>query len=319
MRDSTTPPAGLFSVEDEFQFRCSIRKGDRRENPRGGQQVDFKTRISEGLGVAKAKVQTFLQRTLPSARLISDDLYFKKSKGAPQSQYILLTDDNFEQMTKTRWDLISQRDVSSWETDGKCVLDAFFFEVFVYVHRRTFDSGPTSLRRATAARVEASARQIREYEERSNVTMGPITRQHVEIHHARQPEEAEFTMPNDNTTRQAIFLDQRREEAAREGEEGLDEERASRKIRIKLSGCWIDVTVDVNSLRRALGLPLHDIFRAGIFNDYVHHETMGPDIEDTDHGGTQTQRPPSAPAQTLTQASNTDTINDRNMRNTEEV
>ena len=43
MRDSTTPRAGLFSVEDEFQFRCrsSIRKGDRRENPRGGQQVDL--------------------------------------------------------------------------------------------------------------------------------------------------------------------------------------------------------------------------------------------------------------------------------------
>ena len=175
-------------------------------------------------------------------------MYFKKSKGAPQSQYILLTDDNFEQMTKARWDLILQRDVSSWENDGKCVLDAFFFEVFIYVHRRTFDSGPTNLRQATAGRIEASARQIWEYEERSNVRMGPITRQHVAIHHARQPDEAEFTMPNDNTTRQAIFLDQRREEAAREGEEGLDEERTSRKIRIELNGCWIDVRVDVNLL-----------------------------------------------------------------------
>ena len=45
MRDNTTPPARLFSVEDEFQFRCSIQKGDRRENPRGGQlyrALDFR-------------------------------------------------------------------------------------------------------------------------------------------------------------------------------------------------------------------------------------------------------------------------------------
>ena len=229
-RDNTTPPAGLFNIDDECQFRCLIRKGDRRENPRGGQQLEFKTRISEGLGVAKAKVLSFVQRTLPSARLISEDLYFKKSKGALQSQYILLTDDNCEQMVKTRWDLISQRDVSSWENNGKGILEAFFFEVFIYMYRRTFDSGPTNLRRATASRIEASARQIREYEERSNVRMGPITRQHVEIHHARQPDETEFIMPNDNTTRQAIYLDQRREEAARAGEEGLDEERKSKNL-----------------------------------------------------------------------------------------
>ena len=151
-------------------------------------------------------------------------------------------------MMKARWDLILQRDVSSWENDGKCVLDAFYFEIYAYVHRCTFDSGPTNLRRATAGRIEESARQIWEYEERTNVRMGPITRQHVEIHHARQPEEAEFTMPHDNTTRQAIFLDQQREEAAREEEEGLDEERTSRKIWIELNSCWIGVRFDVNLL-----------------------------------------------------------------------
>ena len=245
---NTTPPAGLFSVDDEFHFRCNIRKGDRRENPRGGKIVEFKASVADGLGVAKAKVISFMQRTLPSSRLISEDLYLKKSKFAPQSQFILLTDDNFREMMKARWDLISERDVRSWENDGKCALDAFYFEIYAYVHRRTFDSGPTNLRRATAGRIEESARQIREYEERNNVRMGPITRQHVEIHHARQPDEAEFTMPNDNTTRQAIFLDEQREEAERQREEGLDEEIRSKKIRIEINGCWIDVRVDVNSL-----------------------------------------------------------------------
>ena len=49
------------------------------------------------------------------------------------------------------------------------------------------------------------------------------------------------------------------------------------------------------------------MFREGIFNEYVHHETVGPDIEDIDHAGTQTQHQPSEPELTLTQASNTNT------------
>jgi len=218
-RNKTTPAAGAFDVEDEFQFKCIVRKGDVGENPRGGKNVEFKAKVSEGLVVAKAKVLSLVQRTLPSVQLISEDLYFKKSKGAPQSQYVVLTNDNFQQMAKARWDLISQRDVSSWADDGKNVLEAFFFEVFIYMHRRTVASIPTGLRR--------------------------------------------------------------------EREEGVDEERISKKIRIELNGCWLDVRVDVNSLRRALGLPLHDIFDGGIYNEYMHHETVGPDVEDTDHGATQ--------------------------------
>ena len=86
-RTNATPAAGPFDPESDFQFRCSVRKGNIRKNPRGGKLFKFKIKISEGLGVAKAKVLSFLQQTLPSAQMISEDLYFKKSKGAPQSQY----------------------------------------------------------------------------------------------------------------------------------------------------------------------------------------------------------------------------------------
>ena len=59
------------------------------------------------------------------------------------------------------------------------------------------------------------------------------------------------------------------------------------EIQIEINGCWIDVRVDVNSLWQALGLPPHNIFQSGIFNEYVHNETVGPDVEDTDHGATE--------------------------------
>ena len=202
----TSPAAGQFDVDAYCQFKCSVHKGEVRKNPRGGTPHEFKARISEGLGVAKAKVLAFVQRTMNLAQLISEDLYFKKSKGAAQSQYLKLTEDNFGDMTRARWNLISTRDVSSWENRGKSILEGFSFEVFVYIQRRAAENIPTGLRRATATRIEASSRQIRNYEESTGERIGPITRQHVAIRQARQPEGAEFQMTNDNTKRKAQFL-----------------------------------------------------------------------------------------------------------------
>ena len=148
----TTPAAGQFDTDADCQFKCSVRKGDVRTNPRGGTSVEFKAKISEGLGVAKAKVLSFVQDTMTSAQLISEDLYFKKSKGAAQSQYLKLTEDNFEDMTRARWNLISTRDVSSWGNGGKSVLEGFSFEVFVY-SKKSSGEHPTDLRRATTTRI----------------------------------------------------------------------------------------------------------------------------------------------------------------------
>ena len=54
--------------------------------------------------------------------------------------------------------------------------------------------------------------------------------------------------------------------------------------------------MSIDSLRLALGLPPHDLFTDGIFNNYVHHETVGADVEDTDHGAVQPAPPPAMPA-----------------------
>mgnify|MGYP001165731502 CR=1 FL=1 len=108
------------------------------------------------------------------------------------------------------------------------------------------------------------------------------------IHQARQPDGSQFTsIPNDNTTRQAIFLDEQRQQlAAARREEGggeANDDRNRKKIRIEVHGTWVDGFVDVRSLWSALGLPDHDIFDRGIFSEYQHNETTGPDVEDTDH------------------------------------
>jgi len=136
--------------------------------------------------------------------------------------------------------------------------------------------------RNTAAQVSNHPNQQCNNNDRIAIRPGNLREQSSQC---RQPEGTEFAMPNDNITRQAQFLDERRQEATRE--EGGDDDRNRKKIKMELNGCWVDVRVDVNSLRAALGLPLHDIFHGGIYNEYVHNETTGPDVEDTDHGAIQ--------------------------------
>ena len=84
-RTITSPAAGYFDIDTDCQFKRSVRKGNIRKNSKGGKLVEFRANILEGLGVAKAKVLSFVQRTMNLAQLISKDLYFKKLKGAAQS------------------------------------------------------------------------------------------------------------------------------------------------------------------------------------------------------------------------------------------
>mmetsp|Transcript_3889 Transcript_3889/g.4566 ORF Transcript_3889/g.4566 Transcript_3889/m.4566 type:complete len:178 (+) Transcript_3889:93-626(+) len=140
--NNSPPDAGHFDKDAEYRFKCYVRKGDVRTNPRGGTPFDFTVKISEGLEVAKAKVLTFVRRSISGAQLISEYLYFKRSKGCPQSQYVTLSDENFESMTERRWKLITQRDVTSWanEEQPKTPLEKFEFETFMYIHKRTSEN-----------------------------------------------------------------------------------------------------------------------------------------------------------------------------------
>ena len=109
------PPsnAGPLEVDAEYHFKITARKGDIRENPWGGKTGEFKLKILEGLQVAKAKVLPFVSWELPNQTLINEDLHFKNSKGAAQSQHMALKEENFEQLIRARWNLIVQRNIDT--------------------------------------------------------------------------------------------------------------------------------------------------------------------------------------------------------------
>ena len=102
-----------FNAEEEFEFRCSAHKGEVRENLRVGKNVEFKVKASKVLRATKAKVLSFAQRSLLSAQIISKDSHFKRSKGEPQSQHVVLIKEIFPRLTKVRRDFISQSEDSS--------------------------------------------------------------------------------------------------------------------------------------------------------------------------------------------------------------
>ena len=169
------PPSnsGPLELDAEYRFKMCMRKGDIRENPWGGKTGEFKLKISEGLWVAKAKALTFVSWELPNQTLMNEDMHFKKSKGAAQSQCISLGEQNFEQLMWARWNLITQRDVDTWRGQGHSVLEGFAFEVFLCIHRRAPENVPVDLCRATASQIETAQQQMRQHTEEQNVDLGP--------------------------------------------------------------------------------------------------------------------------------------------------
>ena len=164
------PRAGNFDTQTEYKAKVTIRKGAIGENPRGGVVQNYTIKVSEGFAVLKAKALSFRTATeFSGARLISEDIYLKKAKGAAQSQFVPLTEENFEANLRARWGLISAGDVARWQAQGKTAVEEFVFELFVYIHRRGSATG-TGIRRATAARVQEAAQAITEFQRTNQVT-----------------------------------------------------------------------------------------------------------------------------------------------------
>ena len=109
-------------------------------------------------------------------------------------------------------------------------------------------------------------------------------REHLATSNARLPQ-PEIVIADDATTNQSRELDRLREEA-RQREREREEARAAptATLRIRIQDAWLNVEVDLASLRAALSLPNHEIFTRGIYHGYHHPQPEGDDLDDVDHG-----------------------------------
>ncbi|KAL3663846.1 hypothetical protein V7S43_011259 [Phytophthora oleae] len=199
------------------------------------------------------------------------DIYLKKARNDSQEKYVKLGHHNFVATLQHLWKLLSPGDLAQ--------LGDFRFETFLYVQRA---APPEQFHRATAHRVENARMQRAAYEATNAVTFGPITAHHLDVVHARRPDSTPFEVPTDNTTAQAMALDQQREDIRR-ADEAAEGQRQTGMVTIKMNGLWIPVEVDIISLRRAIGLPDHDIFTQGIFHQFNPAPATNPGMQNVDH------------------------------------
>lgn len=255
----------------------TARKGVIEKQPRGGKIKKFSFTLEDGFQVLRTKLMGYLEREPFTGLLLDDErIHFRASKGATQSQFCVMTAENFTSLLVRRLKRVSSDERMSWNND---ILGNLRFEFFLYCKERP-RAVPT-LHRATAARIRTATTAVERYQVDSGTRLGPIAFNHVVTTHARQPDHTEFTLPDDNTTRQAIALD---DAAAQLAAEVPGEHQAQvATIRLEINGTWNTFRVDITSLRAALGLPAHDIFTQGIFHGFVPVDAPTQDLNDTDH------------------------------------
>lgn len=279
---ATSTPATVRLLPSLLQATLTVRVGVAFGNSRGGWKFDIAFELEDGYRVFREKCMTkaIALSTGPESakkpiKLPNDsDVYLKPSKNGAQDTYVCLTVENFSTTLEHRWRLLTPVDLRSPES--------FRFEAFIYV--RSAAPVASQFFRATAPRIETARVQRIAHEAANAVSFGPLTAHHLDIVHARRPDGTVFSVPQDNTTAQAIEIDRQRQEL--ETSAALQQSRASVRtavVMVQMGDLWVPMTIDVLSLRRAIGLPEHDIFTAGIYHEFTPTLPTNPDLPDFDH------------------------------------
>ncbi|KAF4144096.1 hypothetical protein GN958_ATG06688, partial [Phytophthora infestans] len=175
----------------------TARKGIIEKQPRGGKIKKLTFTLVDGFEVLRTKLLGYLERAPFTGLQLNDGrILFKASKDASQNRFFVVNADNFGTLLRRRR--------KSWNQD---VLGNLSFEFFFYCKARP-KPAPT-LHRATAARIRTATAAVEPYQENNGVVLGPITLNHLVTTHDRQPDSTQFTIPIDNTTRQAQLTRQR--------------------------------------------------------------------------------------------------------------
>ncbi|KAF4135422.1 hypothetical protein GN958_ATG15378, partial [Phytophthora infestans] len=270
---ATTASQATANVEMAGDIKLNgimtARKGIFEKQPRGGKLKKLTFTLVDGFEVLRTKLLGYLERAPFTGLQLNDErIHFKASKDASQNRFFVVNADNFGTLLRRRR--------KSWNQD---VLGNLSFEFFLYCKARP-KPAPT-LHRATAARIRTATAAVEPYQENNGVVLGPITLNHLVTTHDRQPDSTQFTIPIDNTTRQAMAIDEAAARLATALQNNVQRQTAS--IRLEINGTWNTFKVDVSSLRNALRLPDHDKFTQGIFHGFVPVDPPAMNLNDVDH------------------------------------
>ncbi|KAE8895062.1 hypothetical protein PF005_g11664 [Phytophthora fragariae] len=158
----------------------------------------------------------------------------------------------------------------------------FILELYIYVPKPAEQA--TSLRRATAARVQEQMPRVAEVLREQGIAAGPASQTYMAVTQASLPEGAPLVVPDNTTFRQLLHVDT--QQTAMDESQSTEQQLASAEyhlVRVKIQDVPVAMQVNVSDLRAALGLPSYSLrprFRAP-----TNVTTPAPavNMEDTDH------------------------------------
>ncbi|ETM97568.1 hypothetical protein PPTG_20219 [Phytophthora nicotianae INRA-310] len=265
----------IIPLPQQLSVRLTVKNGDpltacRDKLP----PIDFLFQVSAGYRGLRGTIEEMFNRQFPNVWRDEFQLYLKPSNHAPQRDFSVLQEgqSEFDMQLETVWHTARLR--KNGQAD-------FRLMIFVYIPR---PPRATTLRHATATRIEDQAPRIAQFVREHEISVGPATQRYMSVRQARLPEEASIQTPEDPTFRQLQWIDEQEAAMRTEQDRMMQDTSAEyRVVRVIFEGTSIPLKMNVSDLRLALGLlsyPLRPPFRAPVVTSVDDPEV---DMEDVDH------------------------------------
>ncbi|KAH7485164.1 hypothetical protein KRP22_010317 [Phytophthora ramorum] len=257
--------------------RLSIKNGQPLEACRDKvpPSPSFVFDVADGHRVLRAKVEEHFSSKLPGQWNSNFDIYLKPANNAKQKHFEVLCQENAALLAQLEnvWHRARLR------RNGQA---GFELELFVYVPKPEVQA--TSLRRATAARIQEQMPRVAAFVRERQIEAGEASQRYMAVTQARLPDGAPLTVPDSTTFRQLQHIDA--QQAVIDRATDAEQQRADSEycmVRVKLHGVPVPLEVNVVDLRAALGLPSYSLRPP--FRPPTDIETPGPamDIPDEEH------------------------------------
>ena len=151
----------------------------------------------------------------------------------------------------------------------------------MYVYLEKIDRNQASIRRATEARTAEMRERILAVDRLEQP--GPSVLQYVSQSYARQTTEPDFVnLPDNQIIRQLSHIDREMNSVLQSREDRMLESNAEyHTIRCEINGGVVNMPMNLEDMRRAMGLPLYDLYSP--FRPPVATQELAVNMEDEDH------------------------------------
>lgn len=256
-------PRNTPSLPRQVQAQFNLKQGEPQmvsRTPMGDKIITIDTQ--DGLDVLLGHCRDAIRATefdrrrdeIKWGQSLNDVLLLKPANNTTQANYVILNHNNYHSSLKLAW-----RNFKSWSNNR--TNEMFVVQLFAYSSKPIAER---SQHRASEARIQAELEIIQSFASETGTSVGAATAAVLAQQRARNPNSGPLqALPTSTLFSQLNHIDN--ETSAIENEQSeLDNEFAF--IPVEISGVWVNLKFNLAALRRAVGLPRHNVLNEGIFS-----------------------------------------------------